>query len=100
MDKKVEEQLNGIAHWQQGQFVDMPKYRKMPPEWKEESRFREKFTVRPSPTGNAIAHAVEHDMAAWIAKRLNRAATLERKIKMFFAGQCSLADLHREIDGE
>lgn len=68
---------NQHAHWQQGQFIDMPKYKHMSDEWKEERRSEEKLLVRPFETGNAICKATSEEEAIWIAKRLNLAANIE-----------------------
>lgn len=63
--------------WQQGAFVDSPRYRNMGKDWKDRQRENEMLLVRPSPLGNAIATAASPDTAKWIADRLNLAAKFE-----------------------
>lgn len=66
-------------HWQQGQFIDMPKYAHMSEEWKAARRAEEALLVRPSPTGNAICWCPDPETAVWIAERLRLADRLEQE---------------------
>lgn len=69
--------MNQHKTWQQGEFVDSPRYRHSGKDWKDKQRAHEKLLVRPSPLGNAICTAVSPDTAAWIAERLNLASKFE-----------------------
>jgi hypothetical protein len=71
--------MDEINTWAQGYFVDSFQYDSWSPEEKAEANYREGFLVRPSPTGNAICQCRTHEDAKWIAKRLNLAASLERR---------------------
>jgi hypothetical protein len=70
-------ELNQISTWRQGRFIDAPQYRKWTDEEKKKADYEERFLVRPSPTGNWICKCRTHEDAAWIAERLNVAATIE-----------------------
>ncbi len=80
-DNWEEKSEMGNVHeqWQQGYFVDQPQYRDWTAEEKSRANKEESLLVRPSPTGNAICKCNTPEDAEWIAKRLNRAAELERR---------------------
>jgi hypothetical protein len=78
---------NLITTWQQGRFVDQPQYLKWTAEEKAKADHDEKYRVRPSPTGNAIAQCRTHGEAEWIASRLNLAATLEQMTYDYATGK-------------
>lgn len=71
--------MNKINTWQQGRFIDKPKYNHWSDEDKEKAHADESLKIRPSPEGNAICFCSNPDDAKWIAKRLNVAANLEKK---------------------
>jgi len=71
-----------INTWQQGQFIDDPRYNNLSDEDKQRAHQDELLKVRPSPKGNAICFCSNPDDAKWIAERLNLAANLERKYKI------------------
>lgn len=71
---------NTHTTWKPGYFVDQPKYKTWSKEEKERANADESLLVRPTPTGNAICQCVTPELAKWVAKRLNRAAILEKKI--------------------
>jgi len=74
------DELNNHTGWRQGEFIDQRQYARWSQEQKDEARAREKYLVRPGPTDNAICTATSPDLAAWIAERLNLAATLESQL--------------------
>ena len=77
----IKKDLNKIQTWAQGYFVDQRQYSSWTDEEKLKADFEEHFLVRPGPTANAICQAKDHELAAWIAERLNLASELEEKIK-------------------
>ncbi len=86
---------NLLTTWQQGRFVDQPQYSKWTAEEKAKANHDEKYRVRPSPTGNAIAQCRSHDEAKWIASRLNLAAKLEAEVEELGASLKSANELYR-----
>lgn len=72
--------MNSIQTWQQGEFVNLRKYKDIPKEWKEKSKYEESFLVRPSAVDNAICKATTPENSKWIAERLNKCARLEQLI--------------------
>ncbi|BAP94495.1 hypothetical protein [Aurantimonas phage AmM-1] len=79
--------MNNIRTWQQGAFIDQPKYARMSDEWKNEQRRTEALLVRPGPKENAICTARDPEAARWIAHRLNLAAQLEQMTYDFATGK-------------
>lgn len=71
--------INLHASWQQGQFIDMTQYRSWTPQQKEKAQALESLIVRPSQTQNPICSCQHPEDAAWIAGRLNLAATLQHQ---------------------
>jgi hypothetical protein len=39
--------IPSITTWQQGQYIDMPQYNRMPSKWKREQALREETIIRP-----------------------------------------------------
>jgi len=78
---------NLITTWQQGRFVDQPQYARWTAEEKARADHAEKYNVRPSPLGNAIASCRTHGEAEWIASRLNLAAILEQMTYDYATGK-------------
>lgn len=84
--------MNEINTWQQGQFVDNPRYNNWTEQEKDLAETQEECLVRPQPTGNAICRTFEPEDAKWIARRLNRAANLEKRFREYFL---NLQDVQR-----
>lgn len=78
---------NLIQSWQQGQFLDQPKYEKMGDLWKDDRRKEERHLVRPAPTDNAVCWCPDPEDAEWIAQRLNLASKLEQMTYDFATGK-------------
>lgn len=70
--------MKNINKFQQGRFVDGPKYKRWSDVEKEIADKREKCLVRPSPKGKAICQCSCPDDAIWIAKMLNIAVQAEQ----------------------
>lgn len=79
--------MNEISSWQQGHFVDQPKYDHLGDFWKDERRQAERHLVRPSPEGNAVCWCPNPANAEWIASRLNLASKLEKLTYDFATGK-------------
>lgn len=79
--------MNEIKTWQQGHFIDQPKYQNMSDDWKAERCREEAMLVRPGPMENAICKAPAPVTAIWIAKRLNLAAQLEQMTYDYATGK-------------
>jgi hypothetical protein len=76
-----------IMTWQQGRFMDGSGYRSWSEKDKKAADGREKLQVRPAALANSICLCKEPDDAAWIAKRLNRAAQLEQLLVDYASGK-------------
>lgn len=89
--------MNDIKTWQQGRFVDQPKYVLWPQEDKDEADKCEQHLVRPAPTENAICHCRDPKDAKWIAQRLNLAATLEQMTYDYATGKTDGSEIVRLV---
>ena len=78
---------NECKTWQQGKFIDSPKYKNWTIEQKKRANDSESLLVRPSPIDNAICVCKEPSQAEWIAQRLNLAAELEQLTYDFATGK-------------
>lgn len=79
--------MNSINRWQQGKFINHPKYDHMGQCWKDEQDKIEMLLVRPHPTENAICRCATPGDTKWIASRLNLASDLEQLVYDFAIGK-------------
>ena len=70
-----------IDTWSQGKFIEQKKDAGMSKEEKKLCNFEESFLVRSYPLGTAICRVFFPEHAKWIARRLNKCATIEAKIE-------------------
>ena len=73
-------QDNNHAAWRQGLYAPEIKVGMLTGEDLKMAQSQEAYLVRPSLRGNAICRTFNPEDAAWIAKRLNTAAKLEREV--------------------
>lgn len=71
-----------MIKYQQGRFIDSPKYKNWSDTEKEIADKRERCLVRSFPNGNAICQCNTPEDAIWIAQRLNMAAQYEQNSKL------------------
>jgi len=76
---------NKHKFWQQGYFIDSPKYASWSDDQKRSAMYSEKCLVRPSSTGNVICQCPTPEHAQWIASRLNIAAEFEAVISILYS---------------
>ncbi len=85
--------MNDIQTWQQGHFVDSPRYDRWTAEERENAERDENLKVRPGPTENAICVCNNPEHAKWIAQRLNLASKLEDMTYNFATGKTDGQDI-------
>ena len=89
--------MNDIKTWQQGHFVDQPRYKKWSEQRKKNSEHLENLLVRPTPTENAICKCETPYDSEWIASRLNLASELEQLTWDFTRGKIDASELREYV---
>lgn len=71
--------LPEISTWQQGRFIDQPKYNRMGADWKQEQSDRERTLIRPGGgTNNALFQVSGAEDNAMIAAYISEVASIVR----------------------
>lgn len=89
--------MNDIKTWQQGIFIDNPKYDHWTEEEKIKAAHKESSRVRPKLLGNSVCVATSHMDAKWIASRLNLASELEQLTYDFATGKTDGSELKKYV---